>query len=122
VRDFSHDGKQILFSEGGEGGGPSYGVYLRPTDGSPAVRLGEGEAFALSPDGRWVLSVPRGDHPHPVLLPTGAGQARMLPAGPLHEYQNGTWLGDGRVLLQASETGRGNRYYVQDEVEECCAP
>ena len=114
VRDFSHDGKQILFSEGGEGGGPSYGVYLRQTDGSPAVRLGEGEAMALSPDGRWVLSVPRGDKPHPVLLPTGAGQARPLPAGPIHEYQNGTWLRDGRVLLQASEPGHGNRYYVQD--------
>ncbi|HTK69087.1 MAG TPA: protein kinase [Candidatus Eisenbacteria bacterium] len=114
VRDFSHDGTQILFSEGGEGGGPSYGVYLRPTDGSSAVRLGEGETFALSPDGRWVLSVPRGDKPHPVLLPTGAGQARSLPAGPLHEYQNGTWLEDGRVLLEASELGHGNRYYVQD--------
>jgi Tol biopolymer transport system component len=49
-----------------------------------------------------------------VLLPTGAGQARSLPAGPLHEYQNGTWLEDGRVLLQASELGHGNRYYVQD--------
>ncbi|HEX5031268.1 MAG TPA: protein kinase [Candidatus Eisenbacteria bacterium] len=114
VRDFSHDGTQILFSEGGEGGGPSYGVYLRPTDGSPAVRLGEGETLALSPDGQWVLSVPRGDKPHPVLLPTGAGQARSLPAGPLHEYQNGTWLKDGRVLLEASEPGHGNRYYVQD--------
>jgi Tol biopolymer transport system component len=114
VRDFSHDGKQILFSEGGEGGGPSYGVYLRPTDGSPAVRLGEGEALALSPDARWVLSVPRGDKPHPVLLPTGAGQARSLPSGPIREYQNGTWLRDGRVLLQASEPGHGNRYYVQD--------
>ena len=114
VRDFSHDGTQILFSEGGEGGGPGYGVYLRPTDGSPAVRLGEGETLALSPDGRWVLSLPRGDKPHPVLLPTGAGQARSLPAGPLHEYQNGTWLKDDRVLLQATEPGHLNRYYVQD--------
>ena len=114
VRDFSRDAKQILFTEGGEGGGPGYGVYLRATDGSPAVRLGDGEALSLSPDGRWVLSIERGDKPHPVLLPTGAGQARPLPAGPVHEYQNGTWLPDGRVLLQGSEPGHGNRYYVQD--------
>ena len=114
VRDLSRDGKQILFSEGGEGGGASYGVYLRPMDGSPAVRLGEGETLALSRDGLWVLSVPRGDKPHPVLLPTGAGQARSLPAGSLREYQNGTWLEDGRLLFEASEPGHGNRFYVQD--------
>jgi eukaryotic-like serine/threonine-protein kinase len=113
VRDFSRDGKELLFTEGGEGGGPGYGVYIRPTDGSPAVRLGDGEALALSPDGQWVLSVERGDKPHPVLLPTGAGQARSLPAGAIHEYQNGTWLPGKRVLLQATEPGHGIRYYVQ---------
>jgi len=115
VRDFSSDGKELLFVEGGEGGGPGYGVYLRETNGSPAVRLGEGEAFALSPDGRWVLSIERGDRPHPVLLPTGAGQAKALPAGPIHEYQNGSWLpGSDRILLEASETGHATRYYTQN--------
>jgi serine/threonine protein kinase/Tol biopolymer transport system component len=114
VRDLSKDGQEILFSEGGEGGGPAYGVYVRKTDGSPAVRLGEGETLSLSPDGKWVLSVERGDKPHPVLLPTGPGQAKALPAGAIHEYQNGSFLPSGdRVLLQASERGRGARYYVQ---------
>ena len=123
VRDFSKDGTEILFSEGGEGGGPAYGVYVRKTDGSPAVRLGEGEALALSPDGKWVLSVERGDNPHPVLLPTGPGQAKALPAGAIHEYQNGSFLASGdRVLLQASEQGRGARYYVQDLKGEAPAP
>jgi len=114
IRDFSSDGKELLFAEDGEGGGPSYGVYLRKTDGSPAVRLGEGQALALSPDAQWVLSVDRGDKPHPMLLPTGAGQARALPAGPIHEYQNGSWLpGGDRILLEASEAGHASRFYTQ---------
>ncbi|HEU5310538.1 MAG TPA: protein kinase, partial [Candidatus Eisenbacteria bacterium] len=114
VRDFSRDGSLMLFTEGGEGGGASYGVYLRKTDGSPAVRLGEGETLALSPNTKWVLSIERGEHPHPVLLPTGAGQPRSLPAGPINDYQNGTFLPDGAsVLLLASEPGHGLRYYLQ---------
>jgi Tol biopolymer transport system component len=114
VRDFSRDGGLLLFTEGGEGGGPSYGVYLRKTDGSPAVRLGDGEALALSPDAQWVLSIERGERPKPVLLPTGAGQPRALPAGSIRDYQNGTFLPDGRsILLLASEPGHGTRYYLQ---------
>jgi hypothetical protein len=38
----SADGKWMLFYEVGEGGGLSYTAYIRATDGSPAVRLGEG--------------------------------------------------------------------------------
>jgi eukaryotic-like serine/threonine-protein kinase len=115
VRDFSRDGSLLLFTEGGEGGGASYAVYVRKTDGSPAVRLGDGEALALSPDAEWVLSIERGDRPRPILLPTGAGQARILSAGNIRDYQNGSWLPDGRrVLLLASEPGRGPRYYLQD--------
>jgi eukaryotic-like serine/threonine-protein kinase len=114
IRDFSRDGTLLLFTEGGEGGGASYGIYLRRTDGSPAVRLGDGEALALSPDAQLVLSIEGGDRPRPVLLPTGAGQPRTLPAGNIRNYQNGSWLPDGRrVLFLASEPGRGARYYLQ---------
>ena len=54
----SADGTAVLFSEEGEGAGPLLSTYLRPTDGSPAIRLGDGEALALSPDGKWALSMP----------------------------------------------------------------
>jgi len=114
TRDLSADGTSILFTESGEGGGPQYGVYLRKTDESPAVRLGDGEALALSPDGQWALSVLRGDKPRPMLLPTGAGQARELPAGGIGEYQAGSWFPDGtRVGFLGSEPGHGARFYVQ---------
>ena len=61
--DLSADGKTLLFDEEGGGGslaysksgGLTYAVYLRKTDGSPAVLLGEGSAVALSPDGKWAI-------------------------------------------------------------------
>jgi hypothetical protein len=52
----SADGKQVLLGRGDDWGTLLGGIYLRPTDGSPAVRVGEGERFALSPDGREVLT------------------------------------------------------------------
>src|SRR5262249_36495712 len=57
VFDISSDGKTILFSESGEGGGAGYSVYVRGMDGSPAVRLGEGSSQGLSPDGKWALAI-----------------------------------------------------------------
>src|SRR4029077_15560434 len=40
--DMSADGKTIVFSESGEAEGSNYSIFLRKTDGSPAVRLGDG--------------------------------------------------------------------------------
>ena len=56
VTDISPDGSAILITESGEGGGPGYSAYLRKTDGSPAVRLGEGSSQGFSPDGQWALA------------------------------------------------------------------
>ena len=81
--DLSPDGRQVVLSESGEAGGPGYGVYLRGTDGSPAVRLGSGRPLALSPDGAWALTMPLDPPERFVLLPTGAGEERTLPLAPL---------------------------------------
>ena len=67
------DGKTLLLTEWGDGGGESWSVYLRHADGSRAVRLGDGQAFDLSPDGKWVLTMLRGQPGSLVLLPTGPG-------------------------------------------------
>src|SRR5438876_649896 len=77
VFDLSADGRTFIFQYYGEGSGPNYTSYLRKTDGSPAVRLGEGAAIALSPDGRWVLSILNSPR-QTLLLPTGAGEARVI--------------------------------------------
>ncbi|HEY3204268.1 MAG TPA: protein kinase [Thermoanaerobaculia bacterium] len=115
VSDLSADGKTIVFSETGEGAGPGYSVYVRGTDGSAAIRLGEGSAQNLSPDGKWVLSIVNpASEPRVVLLPTGAGESRSLPSRGL-SIQNAHWLPDGkRILLNASEPGRGIRIHVQN--------
>ncbi|MGH9363944.1 MAG: protein kinase domain-containing protein, partial [Thermoanaerobaculia bacterium] len=52
----SDDGTTMLINEFGEATGRTGAYYLRKTDGSPAVRLGEGSANELSPDGKWVLT------------------------------------------------------------------
>jgi serine/threonine protein kinase len=110
----SADGRTFLFSYGGEGSGINYSTYLRKTDGSPAVRLGEGTPCGLSPDGRWVLSTLR-TPPQIMLLPTGAGEAKRLERGTIEQYAGASWFPDGkRIALQGREPGRGWRYYIQD--------
>jgi len=115
ARDISADGKTLLFSEAGEGGGAGYSVYVRRMDGSPAVRLGEGGAQALSPDGKWALAIIRpASEPQIVLYPTGAGETRTLPREGL-VAQWADWLPDGKqILVTASEAGRGSRLYLWD--------
>jgi serine/threonine protein kinase/Tol biopolymer transport system component len=114
VEDISADGKLLLFDESGEGGGAAQGVYLRKTDGSPAVRLGDGRAFGFSPDGRWVATrtvVPPRDT---ILLPVKAGVRRIIPRSSL-SIQAVHWVPDGqRLLLAASEPGRSLRLYLQN--------
>jgi Tol biopolymer transport system component len=114
--DLSSDGKTLLFREEGEGGGPQYTGYLRQTDGSPAVRLAEGRAFALSPDGRWVLSSASNATGKLVVLPTRAGEPKALSGEPIN-YVDARWFPDGkRFCFSGNEPDHGVRLYVQDLV------
>jgi eukaryotic-like serine/threonine-protein kinase len=114
VQSFSADGKIFIFSYYGQGSGPNYSTYLQKTDGSPAVRLGEGAAAALSPDGRRVLAV-LNQPPQLVLLPTGAGEMKRVERGGIEYYQRANLLPDGkRILFIGRELGHGLRYYIQE--------
>ena len=113
----SEDGKTVVFTEEGEGGGPGYSIYLRKIDGSRAVRLGEGEGLALSPDGRWVLAALVRFSPSPlVLLPTGAGETRPLPKDSInHDASLASFFPDGRrIVFTGNEPGHARRAWVQD--------
>jgi serine/threonine protein kinase/Tol biopolymer transport system component len=113
--DMSADGRLLLFDEEGEAGGANYTVYLRKSDHSPVVRLGEGNALALSPDGKWALSIlPLPNSPFR-LLPTGTGDPRELALPGLGAEQAAGWFADSRrILYAASEPGHGVRLYVQE--------
>jgi serine/threonine protein kinase len=112
--DLSSDGKSSLFVYWREGSGINYAVYLRPTDGSPAIRLGDGHPQQLSPDGKWALTV-LNTPPQLVLLPTGAGEAKRLERGPIEQYGGGArWFPDGkRIVFQGREPGHDWRCYIQ---------
>jgi len=111
----SADGTRLLFYESGDGGGSGYGVYLRKTDGSPAVRLGEGMGTALSPDGERVAAIVYSSPQRLVLLPTGAGESKVLERGPIEGYHWASFFPTGdRLLIAGNEPGRGARLYVQE--------
>jgi Tol biopolymer transport system component/predicted Ser/Thr protein kinase len=111
--DLSVDGKEVLFSEAGEGGGPKYAVYLRKTDGSPAVRLGDGNGSALSPDGKWAIARPNTAPAPLLLLPTGVGEAKPTAPDSLNHIRV-RWLPDGkRFVFSGNESGHGVRLYVE---------
>jgi len=110
----SADGKKILFSEAGEGGGAGYSVYVRGSDGSPAVRLGEGSSQDLSPDGEWALAIlhPAAD-PQLVAYPTGAGEPKLFSKEGLSVF-GAAFMPDGKqIIMTASEQGHRNRIYLR---------
>src|SRR5271166_1725212 len=120
--DISPDGKTLLFDEEGGGGsldysksgGLSYAVYIRKTDGSPAVLLGEGGAVALSPDGKSVIAQTQDSPTQLKLLTTGAGEPKDLTKDSVnHAFAH--WFPDGtRILFSGNEPGKGVRLYVYE--------
>ena len=113
VRDISRDGKQVLFEEEAEGGGPNYTVFLRGTDGTPPTRLGEGLARALSPDGKWVITQDLSGTALK-LVPTGAGEARTLTHDNV-SYTTVKYMPDGKHLIaNGAEPGKSGRTYLID--------
>jgi hypothetical protein len=108
LQDLAFDGSQILFSEASErdaskGGIYVGGVYVRRTDGSPAVRLGDGFPMSLSPDGKWALALVAGQAQQIVLLPTGPGTARRVPVEGVTPL-SARFIENGRIAVFHSDS------------------
>ena len=110
----SPDGKLLLFAEVGEAGGATYAIYIRGTDGSPAVRLGDGNPQDVSRDGKWVLAA---NHTTPLqlyLLPTKAGESRAVTNDNI-DHLAAAFMPDGkRIVFAGTEPNKGVRLYLQN--------
>ena len=112
LTDLSPDGATVLFVESG-GEAASHALYLRKSDGSPAVRLGDGLSGKLSPDGKSVLAIPPQGAAQLSLLPTGAGESVALPLGEVIALSAG-WFPDGkRLLVIGQQPGHAPRLFVR---------
>jgi Tol biopolymer transport system component len=118
----SPDGKRLLFDEEGAGGGAGYSVYLRKTAEESAVRLGDGTAVSLSPDGKWVLALNISSPAQFVLLPSGAGEAQPFTHDSLY-HASASWLPDSKgIVFTAKQEGQGARIYLQKSIADKAVP
>ncbi|MEO8430019.1 MAG: protein kinase [Acidobacteriota bacterium] len=119
----SDDGKTLLIDELGEATGRMGAYYLRQTDGSAAVKLGEGRAMDLSADGKWVLARVSGSARDLTLQPTGTGTPIVLDERGLERVTAALIFPDSKQLLIAgAETGKKPRLYVQDLASRTLRP
>ena len=115
LADLSADGRTVLFSEEGDAVGDNYAVCIRGTDGSPVVKLGNGIAHSLSPDGRYALATTLDTPTEMLLLPTGTGETRTLPRGPIRNHFQAAWSPNGREVFVIGEDSTGVvKGYLQD--------
>ena len=107
----SDDGKTLAFGDGGlsSSKGEVRG-YVRSTDGSPAVLLGNaGNPMAFSPDGKWIVMSSATAH-RLSLTPTGVGEARPLDTGRVSGFSlNGGTTVDARRSAHRLRRKRGRR-------------
>jgi eukaryotic-like serine/threonine-protein kinase len=110
----------VELSAAGVGPAEPFSYYRRAGGASP-VRLGNGTATGISPDGQWVLArtVSEKGVAALTLFPTGPGDLRPLPIGAIEPRSlsqvYARWSVDGRRLLFAgAEPGRPARSWLFD--------
>ncbi len=113
AEDLSPDGNLVLFDEGGQGGGPHWTVYLRRLDDGATLRLAEGHALALAPDGKSALILDVKDRRRVSLVPVGQGTRREIAGGGI-EYRWARFFPDGqRLLVGGNKPGGSLGLFVQ---------
>jgi Tol biopolymer transport system component len=117
LRAISSDGQKVLLKEQGAMGGPNYAVGMRAMDGAAPVRLGDGYGGSFSADGKWALSFVPGPPPKITILPTGAGDPKVVPIPGIERiiaYPPGFFPDGKRIWFIGAESGHSNRTYIQN--------
>jgi WD40 repeat protein len=113
VADISPDGRTVLIQDAQTGNRRTGAFYIRKTDGSPAIRLGEGTAQSFSPDGKWVLAQALNSRRTLVMVPTGAGEPKSISVP--FDLSQWWFFPDGRRILVAGISPEGQtRIYSVD--------
>jgi serine/threonine protein kinase len=118
LADLSADGRMILSTEIGQGGGKRYSTYFRRAPDAAPVRLGDGLALSLSPDGRFALALVPGMPPELVAYPTKSGASFRVASELRGSVRSASFFPDGRrIVVAAEEPGHAARLYVQKFAE-----
>lgn len=106
----SPDGRRVLLEEESAGRPAGYDIYVRSTDGSAPVRIGErARPDDFSPDMKWVLAS-RGQL---FLIPLGPGEPQQITQDAI-DHADARFLPDGKgVVFTGIEPGHKPRIYVQ---------
>jgi hypothetical protein len=105
-------GHSLLFSSAGDSGGPQGSVYVWPPTEAQPVRISDGVALALAPDGSKALVVSSQAPPKISIVPTGAGQPQVVDIGPVDVVSWAGWLPDGRLVIEVARPGSGPAAYM----------
>jgi len=111
----SADGSTLAIEESGDGVSGEHVMYVRKTDGSPPVRIGDqGTGRDLSPDGKWLPSVNDADAKASGfwLLPLRAGTpVRVETMGAVTRI---AWFPDSKRIAYTAAAKGIRRVYLQD--------
>jgi Tol biopolymer transport system component len=105
----------LAIHESGDGVSGEHVMYVRKTDGSPAVRIGDqGTGRDLSPDGKWLPSVNDADAKASGfwLLPLRAGTPVRVET--MGTVANVAWFPDSRRVAYTAAVRGVRRVYLQD--------
>jgi tRNA A-37 threonylcarbamoyl transferase component Bud32 len=116
LRDISADGSWISFDDWGSAAGASGLAFLRKTDGSPAIKLGQYGEPILSPDAKQVLASNTAtvNLVGFVLLPTGVGEIQQVGVSGMQETTSMGFMPDGKAIYYAGDDGHGWKMFIQD--------
>jgi serine/threonine protein kinase len=112
------DGSELCYTDERVEAGRYYSVILRKTDGSPAIRIGEGWCPDLSADGRWVLGVVTKEPPELWAYPTGPGQPIQLAPGLFSTLGAPSFYRDGRHVAVCGDLAKGGNDCIELSLED----